>query len=41
MDTESEIVQDLNGECERQNIRMAEAILHWLLKETFVAKMEL
>lgn len=38
---DSEIVQDLNGECERQCIRLAEAILPWMLKEKVVTKMEL
>lgn len=39
--TDSKIVQDLNGDCEGQCIRVAEVILPWMLKEKVVTKMEL
>ena len=37
---DSQTVPDLKGPWERRPIRTAEAILHWMLKETVVAKVE-
>lgn len=37
---DSQTVPDLQGPCGRWPIRTAEAILHWMLKETVVAKVD-